>query len=122
MITLSNRAQSYNNLRAYPKAFEDADLAVKLDSTHVKSLGRRGTAAYYLGKFKVAQRDFLEVLRLDPANDGFLDYLKKVDTQLAGIKREAYERMKRRVIFSEVAEDEFTKVSTRVPVLELHLD
>jgi len=79
-ITLSNRAQSYIKLRAYPKAFEDADAAVRTDPTHVKSLGRRGTAAFYLRKFKVAQRDFLEVLRLDPQNEGFLDYLKKVDT------------------------------------------
>ena len=30
--------------------------------------------------------------------------------------------MKRRVIFSEVAEDEFSKVAIRVPVVELHLD
>ena len=30
--------------------------------------------------------------------------------------------MKRRVIFSEVADAEFSKVATRVPVVELHLD
>jgi len=67
-------------LKAYPKAFADADLAVKSDPTHIKSLGRRGTAGFYLRKFKIAQRDFLEVLRLEPDNTSFLDYLKKVDT------------------------------------------
>jgi hypothetical protein len=30
--------------------------------------------------------------------------------------------MKRRVIFGDVAEEEFGKVATRIPVVELHLD
>ena len=30
--------------------------------------------------------------------------------------------MKRRVIFSEVVDEEFTKIAVRVPVVELHLD
>jgi len=62
------------------------------------------------------------VFDLDPDNTGFFEYLKKCDEKLLQIKREAYERMKRRVVFGSVAEEEFGKVATRVPVTELHLD
>jgi len=47
-VVLSNRAQSYLKLKAHLKAFDDANEALELDPTHLKSLGRRGTASFYL--------------------------------------------------------------------------
>ena len=54
MLVLSNRAQAYLKLKAYGKAYDDANRACLIDSTHVKSVGRRGTAAYYLGNLRQA--------------------------------------------------------------------
>jgi Tfp pilus assembly protein PilF len=81
-ISLSNRAQCYLNLKAYPKAHADANEACTRDPTHVKSFGRRGTAHYYMHKLKLAKADFITVLRLDPENTGFLTYIKKIDDSL----------------------------------------
>jgi len=67
-LVLSNRAQSYLKLKAYSKAFVDADGACKIDSGHIKSLGRRGTACYYLDKFRDAKRDFSIALAVEPTN------------------------------------------------------
>jgi len=121
-IVLSNRAQSYLKLKAHNKAWDDANAALERDPHHLKSLGRRGTASFYLKKFKDAYSDFMKVIELDPENKGFMEYLKSCEERLLQIKREAYERMKRRVVFGDVAEEEFGKVATRIPVTELHLD
>jgi len=51
-LVLSNRAQAYIKLKIYQKAYDDAVEALKIDHLHVKSVGRRGTAAFYLKKFK----------------------------------------------------------------------
>jgi hypothetical protein len=58
-VVLSNRAQAYLKLKVYQKAYVDASDALAIDKTHVKSVGRRGTAAFYLKKYKEAQIDFL---------------------------------------------------------------
>ena len=65
-LVLSNRSQAYLKLKAYQKAFDDANAALKVDPDHVKSIGRRGTANYYLGKIKQAKIDFISALKLDP--------------------------------------------------------
>ena len=92
-LTLSNRAQAYLKLKAYGKAYDDSNQACMLDPAHVKSLGRRGTAAYYLGKIKEAMRDFVEIITLEPKNVQFLEYLKKCEERLQKIRDEAYEKM-----------------------------
>lgn len=51
-LVLSNRAQAYLKLKIYQKAYDDAHSAIQIDYNHVKSVGRRGTAAFYLKKFK----------------------------------------------------------------------
>ena len=76
-LTYSNRAQAYLKLKVYQKAFEDANTALLIDSNHIKSIGRRGTAAYYLKKFKQAKIDFIRGLQLEPENQQFSEYLKK---------------------------------------------
>ena len=65
-LVLSNRSQAYLKLKAHGKAFDDANRAILIDPNHVKSIGRRGTASYYLGKFKQAKIDFINALKLDP--------------------------------------------------------
>jgi hypothetical protein len=68
---------------------------------HIKSLGRRGTAAFYLKKFKQAKLDFLRVLQLEPTNNAFAEYLKKTLERLDKIKLEQYEKMHRRAAFTD---------------------
>lgn len=109
-------------LKAYTKAYEDADNALKIDSSHFKSLGRRGTANYYLGKVKQAKIDFIGALKSDPQNIGFLEYIKKCDERLQKIKNEALEKIERRVMFTDLEEMGFEEHSRRVPVHEMRLD
>ena len=51
-LVLSNRAQAYIKLKIFQKAYDDAHAALQIDHKHIKSIGRRGTAAFYLKKFK----------------------------------------------------------------------
>ena len=96
---MSNRSQCYLNLKCYPKAFTDADEALKRDSDHVKSLGRRGTACYYMHQLKKAKSDFISVLRLEPQNISFASYIEKINAKLIQVKQEAYERMNRKAYY-----------------------
>lgn len=122
MLVLSNRSQAYLKLKAYAKAFEDANQALQIDPNHVKSTGRRGTASYYLGQFKQARIDFFTALQLDPTNIGFIEYIKKTDEQLQRIRREALEKIERRVMYTNLEEMGFDQHSKRVPIIEMHLD
>ncbi len=49
-------------MKVYQKAFDDAHAALQIDYMHTKSVGRRGTAAYYIKNFKQAKLDFLHGL------------------------------------------------------------
>lgn len=53
-------------LRRYAEAESDAEAALALDPEHVKSLQRRGTARYYLGKLRLAAKDFMIAQHLSP--------------------------------------------------------
>ena len=88
----------------------------------MKSIGRRGTASYYLGKVKQAKIDFIEAVRLDPDNIGFLEYIKKADERLQRIKSEALEKMERRIAFTDLDEVGFDQHSVKIPTIEMHLD
>ena len=109
-------------LKAYVKAYDDSNRAVQLDPTHVKSIGRRGQACYYLGKVKQAKIDFINALKLDPTNVLFLEYIKKTNERLQRLKSEAVEKIERRIMFTDLDEIGFEEHSYRVPVKELHLD
>ena len=93
-----------------------------LDPEHVKSIGRRGTANYYLGNIKQAKRDFVRALKLDENNNQFFEYLRKTDEKLLKIKQEAYEKIERRVMFTDLAEMGFEDEAVRIRTIELHLD
>lgn len=121
-LVLSNRSQAYLKLKAHAKAYDDANRAILMDPAHVKSIGRRGTAAYYLGRIKEAKIDFIKALQLDPNNIGFLDYVKKCDERLLKIKTEAMDKIERRVMFTDLQEVGFEQHSVRIPITELHLD
>lgn len=121
-LVLSNRAQAYIKLKVYNKAYEDAHAALQLDHQHIKSVGRRGTAAFYLKKFKQAKLDFLHGLQLEPSNTQFAEYLKKTLERLEKIKLESYEKMKRRVVFTDLSSLGFDDNAVIVPVTEMQLD
>lgn len=121
-LTLSNRSQAYLKLKAHSKAYDDADKALKIDPSHFKSLGRRGTASYYLGRVKQAKIDFISALKSDPENIGFIDYIKKCDERLQKIKSEALEKIERRIMFTDLEEIGFEEHSRRIPVVEMRLD
>jgi len=121
-LVLSNRAQSYLKLKAYQKAFDDSNRACKIDPEHVKSIGRRGTANYYLGNIKQAKRDFVRGLKLEEGNKQFYEYLSKTEEKLQKIKQEAYEKMERRVMFTDLNEMGFEEEAVRIHTQELHLD
>ena len=89
---------------------------------HIKSVGRRGTASYYLGNYKGAKSDFILCLRLEPNNSRFRKYLEKTLEKIQKVKSEAYEKMTRRVLFTDLAEMNFDQVAVHVPVTELHLN
>jgi DnaJ family protein C protein 7 len=51
-IVFSNRAQCHIKLKNYENAFVDADKALKFDPNHLKSIQRRGTAAYFTKRLR----------------------------------------------------------------------
>lgn len=76
-VVYSNRAQCFIKLKKYENAYNDADKALKYDPSHVKSIQRRGTSAYYTGRFRQARKDFMHVLSIE-YTPLFDDYLQKV--------------------------------------------
>lgn len=121
-LVLSNRAQAYIKLKVYQKAYDDAHLALQIDFEHIKSVGRRGTAAFYLKKYKQAKLDFLHALQLETTNTQFAEYLKKTLEKLDKIKLESYEKMRRRVQFTDLNLIGFEENAVTVPVAEMQLN
>lgn len=66
--------------------------------------------------------DFLHALNLEPENKQFMEYLKKTLERLDKIKLESYEKMQRRVVFTDLSSIGFDENATIVPVTELNLD
>lgn len=80
-IVYSNRAQCYIKLKKYENAYQDANTALNYDANHLKSIQRRGTAAYYTQRLRQARRDFLRALALE-YSEQISEYLKKVTEQI----------------------------------------
>eukprot|EP00949_MAST-11_sp_MAST-11-sp1_P004740 g4740.t1 len=68
VIAYSNRAMAHLRMNNYEKAEDDCDSALKLQSDHLKSWLRRGTARNALGRHRAALRDFETAMRLNPTN------------------------------------------------------
>lgn len=98
-VVYSNRSQCHIKMKNYEKAFQDADQALKSDQNHLKSIQRRGTAAYYTQRMRQARKDFIHSLSID-YNSQFEDYLRKANTEIDKVKVEAYEKLKRKVQFN----------------------
>ena len=99
-IVLSNRSQSYLKLRRYQEAEIDADQALMIDQEHLKSLQRRGTARFYLGKYRQSGKDFQKAQSINPSAQ-IAEYQKKVAEKMEKLKFELLEKMKRKGTASE---------------------
>lgn len=65
-ILLANRAATRIRLEQYGFAINDANDALVLDPSYVKSIYRRGTAYFALGDVKNAKKDFRKIARQCP--------------------------------------------------------
>jgi tetratricopeptide (TPR) repeat protein len=65
-IYLGNRAVAYLKLESYGLAIADSDDALALDPGYIKAYYRRASANMALGKYKIALRDFRQVIKLHP--------------------------------------------------------
>jgi len=65
----SNSALCFLKLKQFQEAQIAAGQAVILDNNNTKAIFRRGQASAGLGTWDVAEKDFREVLRLDPGNN-----------------------------------------------------
>lgn len=139
-VVYSNRAQCYLKLKKYEQAFMDADKALEYDANHLKSVQRRGTAAYYTKRYRQARRDFMRALKIEHSPH-ILDYLTKVQEQILKSKAAACEQIKRKALFDSGvnffdlertrgdADDAkrlgmaaFKNASERIEVVEMNLD
>jgi serine/threonine-protein phosphatase 5 len=67
-ILLSNRALTRIRLEQYGFAINDANDAIALDPTYIKSFHRRATGYFALGDVKKARKDFKEIVRRVPTD------------------------------------------------------
>lgn len=61
-------------------------------------------------------------MQLEPENNTFQEYLRKTLEKLEKIKIESYEKMTRRVVFTDLEAIGFDQRATYIPCTELHLD
>jgi len=60
----------------------------------LKSIQRRGTAAYFTKRLRVARKDFMHSLSIEFSSQ-IQDYLRKVNEGISRIKLEAQGKLKR---------------------------
>ena len=111
-------------------------MALSFDANHLKSIQRRGTAAYYTQRLRVARKDFMHSLQIE-YSDTIKDYLLKVNQGIEKIKVEAYEKLKRKVMYSSGIEyhkgddvdvakktgvNEFKARAVKIEIKEMNLD
>ena len=79
-LLFSNAAAMYLHLKEYYKVIEYAEKVLENESGNLKAFLRRGKANLELGHIEKAQKDFDEVLKIDPNN-------KEVKVEMSNIKR-----------------------------------
>jgi tetratricopeptide (TPR) repeat protein len=114
----SNRAQAFLKLKNFEDAERDATMALKFDPTHIKSLNRRGQARFYLKKYKEAKKDFYAILKVEPTNSGTIEFTNKTNSKIDQFKNEAYDRMRRKILFEQAPKEH----RIRVHIEEINLD
>lgn len=84
-IALSNRAEARSRLREFSEALEDCDQALKIESTHFKSLLCKGKILLNLNRYSMAMECF-KTAHLDPQSsgnsetlNGYLEKCKKLE-------------------------------------------
>jgi len=77
-----NRAAAYLKLGKNEDAERDCTTVLKLHTSNVKALFRRGQARIALNKVSDAQKDLKEALRLEPANESVKQELENVENLL----------------------------------------
>lgn len=79
-LALSNRAEAYSKLREFTEALEDCDQALKIETTHFKTLLCKGKIFLNLSRYSMAL-DCFKKAQLDPQASGNCEslngYLKK---------------------------------------------
>jgi tetratricopeptide (TPR) repeat protein len=80
LLAYSNRAEARLRLEHYEAALSDAEVALRFDPKHVKTLVRRGKAAQGLGIYDKACEAFKAALEEAPEQDSVLHDLLKAST------------------------------------------
>ncbi|KAK3808715.1 MAG: mitochondrial outer membrane 72K protein [Benniella sp.] len=86
-VYYSNRAACYFLIEKYDKVIEDTTLALKLNPTYIKALGRRAQAYENTGKYLEALHDFTAMCVLDEfKNEGYAQSMERNLKKIASIK------------------------------------
>ena len=84
----ANRAFAHLKSETYGSAIADSEAALELDAAFTKARYRRGSAYLALGRFPLAKRDFLAVVKARPTDK---DAAAKLSECEKAIKRAAFE-------------------------------
>jgi len=75
---LSNRAACYLKLERFQKSVEDCTNVLTYDSKHIKALYRRSEGYRAMSKYKLAKKDLIRLLELEPNNKSGRTGLKEL--------------------------------------------
>ena len=81
--TLSNRSAVYLHLKEYVRAQEDANQAIRLDSSFVKSYFRLGRCHVATGNLAQAKVMFEQALTLEPTDQGTKNEVKNCEALMS---------------------------------------
>lgn len=88
-IILSNRALAYIKIENYGLALQDADKAIKSDASYAKGYYRRASANFALNHYKLARKDFRQVVKLKPKDR---DARSKLNECEKAVREEAFSK------------------------------
>ncbi|CAM6098635.1 unnamed protein product [Calypogeia fissa] len=77
LLAWSNRAEAFLRLKRYDSALADAERALELEPTNLKSLNRKGKAFEALHKYEKANSCFLAAFKLSSQDEDIREALKR---------------------------------------------
>merc|ERR1712228_170043 len=89
-VIYSNRAAVWLKKKEWQRAYNDASIAIDLDSEFIKAYGRRIQALYGLDRYDEAVGDAEKALRLDPSSNDLKRQLQEAKVELKKSKRKNY--------------------------------